>query len=696
MDLLAVNDEDVAAFAASVRDVLASAWGSATAAADTSLKAPMQEAARLGWFEVGRDGNLALVIAAIRETGRVNCPLPLLDSFVAQRLGGSGSEVLAVVPASDPHDHVDAGEIIESVLVLPETGGRLVRRRVAGVQPTPGIAVPHWSRLDLDAPEDAGSVTDEAVADGLTLIRLGLAARALAAAQRTHRLAVEHAKVRYQFGQPIGRFGAVQQRLAAREIELRAGDALIDEAVRLYDQEQPTWATAAEVAVTWASDVATWIELDGHHTLGAVGFFEEHEGPWLFRRVNADLARISSFRVSGSTLGDRLAEGGHLPPLSGSEDSSAFREELSDLFAQYRTTGADGVATYDAPALVAAMADRGLFGMGWPEAEGGRGASMAEQVALTEAIRYWGVPAFVQMGAVAMLGNTIVELGTPEQKARILPLIRRGELRFCLGYSEPEAGSDLASLRTRAVRDGDGWVINGQKVWTTRGHIAEYVWLATRTDPDAEPRHAGITMFLVPMDTPGITVQQHRALSGEISCSVFYDDVRVPDSARVGEVNGGWRVITFALAGERIHMAGVSASVLGQLDDLLKIVHDDPDGVLGPRGSVGRAALGSIAAKLQATRVLIALAVGARARKGADVFAPMAGVLGGELAEEFGALVLRLLGPDAALSSGSPGALADGIFEAAYRLSPMSVIGGGTNDIQRSLIARGLGLPRGY
>jgi alkylation response protein AidB-like acyl-CoA dehydrogenase len=488
---------------------------------------------------------------------------------------------------------------------------------------------------------------------------------------------------------------------------LRAAIALADEAARKCDAADPLWSLAAEVAVAWISDVATPIQLDAHHTLGAMGFFDEHQAPWLFRRVHADLTRIGSFRVAGSTLGDRLAEGERLPSLSADADSAAFREELTGLFRSLRTgpggdlgdqpVGLNGdLSRYDRDEVVSAMADRGLFGMGWPESAGGREASMAEQVALTELITYWRVPAFVQMGAVAMIGSTILEHGTEEQKQRYLPLVRRGQMRFCLGYSEPEAGSDLASLATRAIPDGDGWVINGQKLWTTRGNIADYVWLATRTNPDAEPRHAGITVFLVPMNTPGITVQEHRSLSGEISCSVFYDDVHVPDSARIGDVDGGWRIITFALAGERIHMAGVSASVLRQLDDLLDIVHDDAEAVLGSRGSAGRAALGSVAAKLQATRVLVSLAVDARSHKQTDVFAPMAAVLGGELAEEFGALMLRLLGPDAALSSGTVGAVAEGTFESAFRLSPMYVIGGGTNDIQRSLIARAMGLPRNY
>jgi alkylation response protein AidB-like acyl-CoA dehydrogenase len=292
------------------------------------------------------------------------------------------------------------------------------------------------------------------------------------------------------------------------------------------------------------------------------------------------------------------------------------------------------------------------------------------------------------MSASLLLGHSILRHGTAEQQAEFLPLLREGRMAFCLGYSEPEAGSDLASLRTRAERDGDSWVINGQKAWTTRGHTASHVWLAVRTDPDAQPRHAGITIFLVPMDTPGITVQQHVALSGEISCTVFYDDVRVPDAMRVGEVDGGWRVITDALASERIVMGGISSVLLRQLDDVLTQVRADPTARLGPAGSARRDRLSALAARLQATRVLVLAATRATAGRDARLYPPMAAVLGGDLAEDFGERVLELLGPEAALAD------APGGFEAALRLAPMFVIGGGTNDIQRGVIARALGLAR--
>uniref|UniRef100_A0AAU2AHV4 Acyl-CoA dehydrogenase family protein n=1 Tax=Streptomyces sp. NBC_00093 TaxID=2975649 RepID=A0AAU2AHV4_9ACTN len=338
----------------------------------------------------------------------------------------------------------------------------------------------------------------------------------------------------------------------------------------------------------------------------------------------------------------------------------AFRTEVRALFGTY----ADRLGRIEMgedEELVRAVADRGWLGFTWPEEAGGRNASPAEQVVLNEEAAYQRAPAIKALGAVTLLGDSILRHGTPDQKEQFLPLIRSGQLTFCLGYSEPEAGSDLASLRTRAVRDGEDWVINGQKLWTSGGHGADWLWLAVRTDPDATPRHPGITMVLVPMNTPGITVQQHRALSGEISCTVFYDDVRVPDGLRVGEVNGGWKVITDSLAGERIAMGDIAAVLHRQLDDLLAHAREDSGTAVGPRGSHARALVTELAVGVQATRVLVA--AGLRAAGGGTVerlAAPMAGVLAGELPERFGEAVPDILGPDAALSASAPGVLGGG------------------------------------
>jgi alkylation response protein AidB-like acyl-CoA dehydrogenase len=707
---MAMTESDVAAFADSVRGVLATLWPGGRTAAAGPLAEVWDAAEEHGWFELSPERALGAALAAVRECGRVACPLPIMDGYVAGALlarPGSAAPAGARNPAAEAAERIpaepaaeriradpaagrvlvaidrgddrvryaEAGSLATHVLTLPAAGGTARLRPVLAATPAPGLAVPAWCELTLGPDVSTVDVEPAAVDEAVLLLRLGLAVRALAAAGRAQELAVAHAKVRRQFGRPVGSFGAVAGRIAQCQIELSAGDLLIADAVRRFETRAADWPLAAEIAARHARVAAPRVQLDAHHTLAATGYFEEHDAPWLFRRVHADVARIAEFPRAAGDVADILVEsGGGLPEAAGRD---GLRARLGALLDRYPVGPRTGDALDDDPELVRVLAEGGYLALG-----------VADQVVVQEEIGYRRLPANAALAAATMLGNAIERHGTAEQKAAFLPLIRTGQLRFCLGYSEPEAGSDLASLRTRARPDpaGDGWVIDGQKVWTTGAHLANYVWLATRTDPEASPPHAGITVFLVPMDTPGISLVQHRALSGEISCTVTYDGVRVPDSARVGAVNGGWAVITDALAGERVVMGGIAASLHRQLDDLIAAARTDPVAVLGPRGSAARERLSGLAVRVQATRALVGAAVRAlESGGGTRLEAPMAAVLGGDLAEDFGEAALEILGPAAALS---------GAFEYGLRLSLMYVVGGGTNDVQRGLIARGLGLPR--
>jgi alkylation response protein AidB-like acyl-CoA dehydrogenase len=682
-----LTDSDVAAFADSVRGVLAKLWPAAQSAGGGSIAEVWDAGQAHGWFELSPHRALAAALAAVRECGRVGCPLPIVDGYVAGTVLArsaaptepvtlpAGRILVALDGGGDRVRYAEAGTAATHVLTLPAAGGTASLRPIRTAVVTPGLAAPDWSELTLGPAVSTVELDGPAVDEAIVLLRLGLAVRALAAAERAHEMAIEHAKVRRQFGRAVGSFGAVAGRIAWCQIELSAGNLLVADALRRFATGAVDWRLAAEIATRHARVAAPRVQLGAHHTLAATGYFEEHDAPWLFRRVHADVARIAEFPRAAGDVADVLVEsGGRLPALSTRDELRAGLGRLLDAYPGGQRTGD---ALDDDPELVRALAEGGYLARG-----------VADQVVLQEEIGYRRLPANAALAATTMLGNTIERHGTPEQKSAFLPLIRRGQLRFCLGYSEPEAGSDLASLRTRARRDppGDGWVIDGQKVWTTAAHLANYVWLATRTDPEASPPHAGITMFLVPMDTPGITLVRHRALSGEISCTVTYDGVRVPDSARVGAVNGGWPVITDALAGERVVMGGIAAALHRQLDDLVDAARADPGAVLGSRGSAARERLSGLAVRVQATRALVGAAVEAiEGAGGTRLEAPMAAVLGGELAEDFGEAALDILGPAAALS---------GPFEYGLRLSIMYVVGGGTNDVQCGLIARGLGLPR--
>ena len=207
----------------------------------------------------------------------------------------------------------------------------------------------------------------------------------------------------------------------------------------------------AELATEFVAAAAPRVQLGAHHTLGAVGYFEEHVAPWLFRRAHGDVTRLQTFtRVAGNVADVLVESSTSLPSLHRDPTGEAFRAELRALLTEQATTDEQGRTAYDDRQVIAAMADRGWWGFGWPEAAGGRNASLAEQVVLNGELEYGRVPATIALGAVMLLGNSIPRHGSPAQQSEFLPLIHAGKVHFCLGYSEPEAGSDLASLRGTA------------------------------------------------------------------------------------------------------------------------------------------------------------------------------------------------------------------------------------------------------
>jgi alkylation response protein AidB-like acyl-CoA dehydrogenase len=702
---------EVSEFRAAVRGELARVWPSPRTAGDAEaghalLAAVWATATTLGWTELGSVQALDAAVEGIRELGRAACPLPLMDVYVTLRLlagradlahaivSGSLRPVVAIDPGDASVPAVEAAGAATHLLLLPnDRRGHVRLCSIRDATLTPGLAIPEWADVRVGTETGSFTLIEDAVEEAMALLRLGLAARAMAAAAVAHELAVEHAKTRQAFGKPIGSFQAVSHRCANGEIDVTAARALVDEAVRLHGAGDPAWLLAGELAVAYAAAAAPRVQLGAHHTLAAIGFFEEHAAPWLFRRVHADVLRLAAFPVAAGGPADMMLErGASLPRLELGAAAERFRGDLGAfLDARLQARGAtdlsgDGELTH-------ALATNGYIGMAWPPADGGRRASVEELMVLHAELRYRGAEPKV-LSAAELIGNAIMRHGSDEQKARFLPLIAEGRLPFYLGYSEPEVGSDLAALRTRAVRDGDGWIINGQKLWGTGAQSAEYCWLAARTDPEADPPHRGITVFLVRVPCPGWQMQQHVGLSGEVSCTTFFDDVRVPDTARVGEVNEGWRVMRDALAGERVVMGGVAAHVHHQFDELLTELRADPNRA-GPRGSAVRARVTALATRLHAARILVNQGVRATATGGgARLEAPMAKIVAGEVYEDLCEAALDILGPRAALAGSVPGVPGGGRFEQGARIAIKSVVGGGTNDIQRNLIARSLGLPR--
>jgi alkylation response protein AidB-like acyl-CoA dehydrogenase len=342
--------------------------------------------------------------------------------------------------------------------------------------------------------------------------------------------------------------------------------------------------------------------------------------------------------------------------------------------------------------LIRQIGRDGWLGVGWPEEYGGRGFTPFEQYLFFDEANTAGVP--LPLVTLNTVGPTLMHYGTDEQKDYFLPRILAGELHFAIGYSEPEAGTDLASLRTRAVRDGDEYVINGQKIWTTGGHDADWVWLACRTDPEA-PKHKGISIILVPTTSPGFKHSPIWVLGGGHTNATFYEDVRVPVANVVLAENAGWKLITNQLNHERVALGPA-----GRIDRQLQAVRAwaqqarRADGRRVADEEWVQITLGRVHAIVEALRLMNwKVASGSGDLNPADASAMK--VLGTEQQCVCDRMLMEVLGSAGYLPDGSPGAIMHGQLEQAYRSAPVGTFGGGVNEVQREIIQMaGLGMPR--
>jgi alkylation response protein AidB-like acyl-CoA dehydrogenase len=344
------------------------------------------------------------------------------------------------------------------------------------------------------------------------------------------------------------------------------------------------------------------------------------------------------------------------------------------------------------------LAERGWLTIGWPKEYGGLGAPMTEQLAYQEEVCYWGVPGITMgAGGVTWVGPSLMLFGNEEQKTKYLPLIASGEPDgvWCTGYSEPGAGSDFASLQTRAVKEGDEYVVNGQKTWTTMAHRSRWCWLAARTDPTAR-KHRGISMFIVDMRTPGITVSPVISMAGYHSFNeVFFDNVRVPASNLVGEEHQGFFQVMMALSFERTGVAGFIARARRLLDELVQYAKETRhDGKALIKSPLIRQRLADRTVEIEIARVLAYRAALSEGSK-SEYEPPIAKVFFDEALERVVNTGMQMLGPYSQVRSGSRWARLRGILEREYVTYHTLKIGAGTDEIQRMIIAlRGLDLPR--
>lgn len=548
------------------------------------------------------------------------------------------------------------------------------------------------------------AITREQQVELVRIYQLGLCARAYGAAREGFDLAVEYAKVRRQFGQPIGCYQAIQHKLANSLIMLEGCRLQLTEAAQAFSSGATQRIALAVSAIAFSCQSLRNVALETLHCFGAIGFAEEHQVPALFRRVHGDIARCMRGKNTQLELGDYILQGAPdaLRGLYAQEDDPAapFRAKLQAwLDANWSTEDCNAASAksvedrYWNLDLAQKLGRDGWAAVSWPKAEGGLEASSFEQLAFTEELLKAGATDYPLICSCRIMAPEIIAHGSPELREATLPKLRAGTMTGCLGYSEPEAGSDLASLRTKAVRDGDDYIINGQKIWTTDGHRATHMLLAARTHPDPEVKHGGISLFILPMDTPGIAVHPMQAMYGQKFCSIFFDNVRLPVTWRLGEENSGWKILANALANERISMGGFVSQLQILLEKL--VLHFSRSEKLRSDPLV-RQRVGALACELMTGRCLALHSI-RKADEGQSplVEAALAKVYASELSQRICESALDLLGGQGLLSERAQQAPADGMAEQILRTSIMYVVGGGSNEIQRSLIAqRGLGLPR--
>jgi alkylation response protein AidB-like acyl-CoA dehydrogenase len=340
------------------------------------------------------------------------------------------------------------------------------------------------------------------------------------------------------------------------------------------------------------------------------------------------------------------------------------------------------------------MCSDGWAGIGWPKEYGGKGATAIEQFIFFDESMRAGAP--VPMLTINTVGPTIMRFGTDEQKEFFLPKILAGDIHFCIGYSEPGAGTDLASLQTRAVHDGDSYVINGQKMWTSLSSDSDYCWLAVRTDPDAA-KHKGISLIIVPMDTPGITLSPLNLLGSHDINAVYYEDVVVPAANVVGGENHGWKLITNQLNHERVTLcaSGVMERALNEVTEYAQNTKL-PDGRRVIDQEWVQHNLAKLHVKVEIVR-LMNWQVAWEATQGIlDIgHCSALKVFGSELNMEGYQLLMEILGPVSYLEPDAPGAVLRSRLQQGTRGSIILTFGGGVNEMQRDLISQfTLGLPR--
>ena len=682
--------------------------------------------AELGALEM-RCGDFSLHDAALvmEEAGRWLAPAPLAEAMIATRVlkavGEAGAELagqagegklVATIALHEPvagqKQLVPAGAVADVIVYLE--GDSLVALQ-------PGKKLPHVDNLggmpvaevDLLAVKGRKNV----IAQGIKARRLFAAAReewklltaaALAGlARKALELAAEYASQRTAFGQLIGTFQGVAHPLADRSTDVEGARLLLWRTLRAVADKNERAGALISMTFWWASRAASKAVAQALHTFGGYGLTVEYDVHMYHVRARAWAMMIGDPESELVNVGKRLWDGEEtiLPEAGDVSVDFSFGPEADALAAEIRQFFNKNLTpellakahfSYDGhdKGIYRALGEAGLLFPAWPEEYGGRGADVYAATATVAVFEEFDWSAHAQ-GTTNMVGIVVQRFGSPELIAEVMPGLAGGETFSSLGYTEPHCGSDVFAARTTAIRDGDDWVINGQKMFTSGANIADYIFLLARTDPDA-PKHKGITMFLVPTKTPGIDIHPIFTFQGERTNATFYADVRLPDRYRIGPVNGGLKVLATALELEQ-GGASFSAAFFKMFNMVVNWAKETVrNNVPVIKDTFAQARLARTATIIEVAEALNRRSLWETARGASDVpHGPMSKMFTTEAFISESSDLLALVGPEAMVRDKRPISFVD----QCYRHSTATSIYGGTSEVMRSMIAeKSLGLPR--
>ncbi len=657
-------------------------------------------------------GSVPLVETAV--TARLLARLSGADDLLAPLVDGAPASI-ALLPAVSATAPLVPGAAVARVVVARD-GDRLVAATAPTTTARRTLASLAVADVDLTGALVLAKGPEAIAAHNAALDewRALTAVAQAGLARATLDVGVQYAKDRHQFGVPIGSFQTLQHRFADLHTRVEGSRLLAYEAIWALDEAMPTAPGLAAQASWWCGEVADEAAGFSLHVHGGYGFMLEYDVQLHVRRAKAtrlllgnprhELQRIAERRwgTSAPDPATVVAAATARPTRGGMDyrfepETEAFRAEVREFIAEHLRPEiierAHATGTMHDWGFHQALCNRGYLASGWPVEVGGLGRSAIDQCVLMQELYGSGAP-IDGLNIAAMVGATLLVTGTDAQKADVLPRILAGELMCCLGYSEPDAGSDVAAVATKATRDGDHWVLDGQKMFTTMAQEAHYVFLLARSNPDV-PKHKGLTMFLVPMDTPGIEITAVQTMGGERTNITFFSEVRVPDSARVGEVDAGWTVMHAALVYER------TSANWGEPDRLVEemagwALAPSSDGTVPFDDPAVREVLAQATTELEVGRLLLFRSAWLSSLgEMPQVEGSMAKLHITEAFVRASSELLHLLGPDGLVPGSEAGAVLGGLVEHAFRHSVVTTIYGGSSEVQREIVAgRGLGLPR--